>query len=267
MSVTRDIGDYSTAADGDGQEYTSAIRETTKALWAYAAGVLTNVTGTNEITAQIAVSDGFTALTDGLVAYFVPSNTNTGAVTLNVASLGAKSIKTQDNNALSAGDLVSGTLYQIVFVFSQDCFYLLQSTGTTNVTVQGGIHLYRSAPTRLVSLVAESILQESILSRTHSSQAIGNRIVVEGAVSRRNASSGADNVAGFEVSLYADGVQIDSLTDAEYVSAAQTTNFAFEYSSTDVDPHNYEVRVTSSVGASYTASASWMVLSEYSPNA
>ena len=46
---------------------------------------------------------------------FVPVNTNTGAVTINIESLGAQSIVTAAGNALNAGDLAAGSRYQIEY--------------------------------------------------------------------------------------------------------------------------------------------------------
>lgn len=60
--------------------------------------------------------------TNALVAYtsrmlieFTPSVTNTGAVTLNISSLGAKDVKSVSGAALVAGDLVAGTPYLAIY--------------------------------------------------------------------------------------------------------------------------------------------------------
>lgn len=57
------------------------------------ATVLSSVSGTNTITAT--ASPALTAYATGNAFYFVPANTNTGATTLNVDSLGAKNIFAQ----------------------------------------------------------------------------------------------------------------------------------------------------------------------------
>ncbi len=46
-----------------------------------------------------------------MIAVFAPNATNTGAATLNISGLGAKNIKDVIGNALTSGDLVSGSIY------------------------------------------------------------------------------------------------------------------------------------------------------------
>src|SRR5574337_1204842 len=68
-----------------------------EALWSLVVETLGSVAGTNAITA---------ACTPTLLAYntkyysLTPPNSNTGAVTLNIDSLGAKNVKTQSGTAL-----------------------------------------------------------------------------------------------------------------------------------------------------------------------
>ncbi len=60
----------------------------------------------------------FTALTDGIVVYFVAANTNTGASTLNVNGLGVISIVTATTsgyNSLRAGQIIGGTMIEVVY--------------------------------------------------------------------------------------------------------------------------------------------------------
>ena len=76
-------------------------------------GSFLTVSGTDTITAS--VSPSLTAYAVGQSFNFIVSATNTGAVTINISSLGAKSIVKNGSTALSAGDLVSGSLYQIIY--------------------------------------------------------------------------------------------------------------------------------------------------------
>ena len=64
-----------------------------------------------------------TAYTDGLKISFVVGNTNTGASTVNVASLGVKDLKKESGStALDADDLVGGSTYTGVFDLAADAF-------------------------------------------------------------------------------------------------------------------------------------------------
>lgn len=266
MSAVRDIGDFSTDPDGGGgQAWTTKARDSLVSLWALNGGLLATVAGTNSLTASVGVSSGFTAYGDGLVLGLIPANTNTGGVTLNVAGVGAKAIVDPDGDALVAGSLVAGTLYTLVFVLADDHFRLVTSTGVSNVTVQGGIHLHRSLPTRLVSKVNETTGTTQIASRSHQAGYTDSRVVVEGSISRKTAA-GSDDDDGFTVALFVDGAETQTLTDAEIGGAGQATSFAFEYEPGDTSAHTYSIRVTSTLGAAYFAGGTFMVLSEFSPN-
>lgn len=68
--------------------------------------VLNSVSGTNTITGVLAPS--LTAYSTGMLVVFTPAGANTGATTLNVNSLGARSIVKRNGTALIANDLVAG---------------------------------------------------------------------------------------------------------------------------------------------------------------
>lgn len=79
----------------------------------YTNRVLTGLTGTN---ALVANSDPVsTAYTLGHVYYFVATADNTGAVTININGLGAKSITKSGSTALAAMDIRAGQSYSIFY--------------------------------------------------------------------------------------------------------------------------------------------------------
>lgn len=57
----------------------------------------------------------FTAYGNGIVIYFVASNTNTGASTIDVNGLGVVNIVNANGTALSSGQILTGTMTQIVY--------------------------------------------------------------------------------------------------------------------------------------------------------
>lgn len=73
---------------------------------------LTSVSGTNTITASLS---GLTAYTAGLTVRFTASGANTGAVTLNIASLGAIALVRADGVALATGDILSAGTYEAIY--------------------------------------------------------------------------------------------------------------------------------------------------------
>lgn len=74
---------------------------------------LTSVAGTDTITASISPSPS--AYTAGQTYRFVASATNTGAVTLNINGLGAKSITKDGAAALTAGEIRSGAVVEVTY--------------------------------------------------------------------------------------------------------------------------------------------------------
>lgn len=100
---------------------------------------LTNVAGTNTITATTAIL--YQALSAGFLVRLVPVNSNTGAVTLNVNSIGASAVTKNGTTALVGGELQAnqaylllwdGTRWQIVGWIDRVITGLLQFIGTTN---------------------------------------------------------------------------------------------------------------------------------------
>lgn len=74
---------------------------------------LTSVAGTNTITASITPSP--TAYTAGQTFRFVSAGANTGATTLNINGLGAKNVTKAGAVPLSANDILTGAVYQVVY--------------------------------------------------------------------------------------------------------------------------------------------------------
>ncbi len=57
----------------------------------------------------------FDAYADGIVIYFIASNANTGASTLNVNGLGPVAITRQDGSALTSGQIVANQITQVMY--------------------------------------------------------------------------------------------------------------------------------------------------------
>ncbi|CAN0446257.1 unnamed protein product, partial [Laminaria digitata] len=245
--------------------YTTAIRESVAAVWALNGGNLLNVAGINAVTADVAVSGGFSGPTDGQRFGVKWANSNTGAMTLDTGN-DVKAVVRADGTATPAGTAIAGTQDQLEFLATSDHYRILGASGTTNVTVQGGIILQRSLPTRLVTTVAETMDETQLLSRAFQASYDTSRIVIEGSISRKH---GADTDAedGLSIALFVDGVSEQVITDAAYDGAAMNTAFAFEYTPGDAISHTYVIKATATVPAAYHASSTFMVASEFSPNA
>jgi hypothetical protein len=92
---------------------------------------LITVTGTNTLTG-VSVPP-YTSYVAGMTLSFVPANTNTGAVTLDLDGLGAKNVFVGSSTELVGGELVSGRIAQIQYDGTR--FQLYQSTITNVVTL------------------------------------------------------------------------------------------------------------------------------------
>lgn len=104
-------GTISTDAAAYGQ-VTAAISTAASAAQNGSQTYLTAVSGTNTITATLT---GLTAYTAGLTVRFTAAGANTGAVTLNIGSLGAINLVRADGVALVTGDILSSGTYEAVY--------------------------------------------------------------------------------------------------------------------------------------------------------
>jgi hypothetical protein len=95
---------------------------------------LTATAGTNTITASLT---GFTAYAAGNTFRFVAAGANTGAATLNINAVGAKSICRRGTTALVPGDIASGAAVE---VFYDGTNFQLLSTPAAAATVPGFLY-------------------------------------------------------------------------------------------------------------------------------
>ena len=261
--TSRDIGDISTQPGGvSGADWTGGARASVGALWGLNGGLLNDVAGTNVLTASLSVPEGFTSYR----ATFVPPNSNTGPSNMNIEAVGAKAIVSPDGEPLVAGAIVAGRVTAIVFYAEEDHFRLETSGGTTNVTVEGGIMVQRSAPTRLISPAGPATAATAIASTSFQCLFATSRVIIEGNTGRVTGSGSADD-DGVVVGLYVDSVLVQSFTDHCQPSAQVNTPFYFSYLPGDIASHSYEIRVSSTISATYPRGANVIWCSEVAPNA
>lgn len=89
-----------------------------------------SVSGTDTITGSL--TPALTAYAAGQMFYFVAAGDNTGAVTLNINSLGAKNVTKNGTTALSAGDIKSGQTIAVIYDGTR--FQVISTTSLTGVT-------------------------------------------------------------------------------------------------------------------------------------
>lgn len=98
-------------SDISGEDYATDVAGEVAELWNRVIDYLDNVAGTNTITATAGVT--IAAYAKGMAFRLIPANTNTGAVTINIDSKGAKNLTDPAGNALTAGKVVAGQSYSI----------------------------------------------------------------------------------------------------------------------------------------------------------
>jgi len=114
---------------------------------------LTSAAGTNVMTATAAL--GMSAYVTGQRFFFVAPSTNTGACTLNINSIGVKSVTKTGTTALVAGDIQSGAVVQVVYDGTE--FQLLNPYLNVNTLVTSwsggatGLKTY-TTPTKSVTI-------------------------------------------------------------------------------------------------------------------
>lgn len=112
----------------EGDDHLRNIKKVIKQAFAGFTGAVV-VTGTDGGAVNAYTLTPATALlayTSRTMAVFSPTITSTGAVTLNVSGLGAKSVLSIDGAALVSGDLVVGSVY--VAVYNGTAFQLIAPT-------------------------------------------------------------------------------------------------------------------------------------------
>lgn len=124
------LGGYKVTNLGNGTSATDAVN---LSQLQNSTGTFLTVSGTDTLTGT--VSPTVTAYAVGQIFSFVAAATNTGAVTINISSVGAKSITRLGATSLIAGDLIINSLAFIVYDGTQ--FQLLNPNTFTNITFTG----------------------------------------------------------------------------------------------------------------------------------
>jgi hypothetical protein len=139
------------------------------------ATTIATVTGTDTYVGTL--TPAIAAYATGNLFSFVAPNTNTGAATINLNSLGAKNITKLGSTALAAGDIVSGRVYQIeydgtrfqllnpsassVASFSAGSTGFTPSSATTGAVTLAGTLATTNGGTGLTSFTANGVVYAS----------------------------------------------------------------------------------------------------------
>ena len=178
---------------------------------------LLTVSGTDTITAS--GSPTVAAYATGASYYFSPANTNTGAVTINIDSLGAKSITKNGTTALAANDLTSGKVAMVVYDGTQ--FQLTNPAVNTGILSNSNTAIGTSALSSLTSgTVSSAFGYEALKLQTNANWNTG----VGYQAGKNVTTGGANTFVGYIAGL---GVSTQSASVALGDSAFSTGNYGY----------------------------------------
>jgi hypothetical protein len=171
-------------------------------------------------------SPAITAYAAGQRFSFIAGGTNTGATTVNVSGVGAKDIKRPDGSAtaLSAGDIISGTIVDIEYDGTQ--FLLLNAglTALTTLDINGGTAETAPAVADLVPIYDASV-------GANRKMTLANLLKVINLLTAETAPAVDDELALYD----ADGAATDKITLANLLKVVNaltedtSPNFANDF--------------------------------------
>jgi hypothetical protein len=194
---------------------------------------LVTVTGTDTLTGSL--TPALVAYVTGAVYYFVAPATNTGAVTLNIDTLGAKNVTRDGTTALVAGDIVSGEMVAVVYDGTR--FQLISPVNSfTNLNVSGTLTV--AGATTLNGNLAVGDAATDTINFKSSGWTLTNNVSVTGTWADIGTITTADINGGT-----IDGTTIGGGTAAAgtFTTATATTGNITTVNATTVDSTNLEV--------------------------
>ncbi len=194
---------------------------------------LVTVTGTDTLTGSL--TPALVAYVTGAVYYFVAPATNTGAVTLNIDTLGAKNVTRDGTTALVAGDIVSGEMVAVVYDGTR--FQLISPVNSfTNLNVSGTLTV--AGATTLNGNLAVGDAAADTINFKSSGWTLTNNVSVIGTWADIGTITTADINGGT-----IDGTTIGGGTAAAgtFTTATATTGNITTVNATTVDSTNLEV--------------------------
>jgi hypothetical protein len=134
----------------------------------------------------VALDSSITSYTDGLQVVFRPLNDNTGSATINLNSLGAKSIRLTDSEAIQAGDISAGGIIEVRYSTSTGFFHLTPNSAI--YAHDAGVSATAAAASASTASTQASNASTSATNAASSASAAST--------SASNASTSATNAAG-----------------------------------------------------------------------
>lgn len=163
------------------------------------------------------------SLTTGMVVNFKADVANTGPCTLNINSLGAKTIKKQVSVNLAANDILAGQIVTVVYDGTNFQLNPPPSTGTGSVTSVSGAGLATGTVTTSGSITVTAAVQADQETGT------SNSVAVTPGVQKYHPSAAKVWVQVATNGAFAAGYNVSSITDTG--TGIATINYTVSFSS------------------------------------
>lgn len=204
----------------------------------------------------VALSNSITSYTDGLLVSFRPLNSNTGAATINVNGLGAKSIRLTGGEALTAGDIIMGAPIDLRYSTATGFFHLApnSSAKSTIATQQATIATDKASIATTKANEAAASANAALNSQNAAANSATN--AANSATSASTSATTATTKAS-EASASANSASVNATNAAE--SATDSIGNALEASNWAkllgalVPIYNETTNTTSTTGSDYSA--------------
>jgi hypothetical protein len=154
----------------------------------------------------VALDSSITSYTDGLQVVFRPLNDNTGSATINLNSLGAKSIRLTDSEPIQAGDISAGAVIDVRYS---------TSTGFFHLTPNSAIYAHDAGVSATAAAASASTASTQATNAASSASSAST--------SASSASTSATNAATSASSMTA---SVASCTASQTAAATSATNAA-----------------------------------------
>lgn len=137
--TTRQLKTIGTDPGGvSGQVWTEEAKDSIREIWKLLGGVLTNVSGTNDITGNLEFGGtSFDGHTNGLKFTFVAPATNTGAMTVSIQGITAVPLKDIKDAEIAAGAVTQGMICFCQIVGSTA--YLVSTGASSAAATSSGV--------------------------------------------------------------------------------------------------------------------------------
>jgi hypothetical protein len=190
--------------------------------------------GTDVIT--LSVNPSVRAYVQGLEVTFKAGGTNTTAVTINVNSAGAKSVKTPEGADLVAGDITTGRMYTIVYDGTD--FILVAGDSLIDrqtVAVSGKIASHKNlvvqyATAATVDIDADEVLLEDSAGKLYKAESVNltANITASGANGLDTGSESSSTFTWYYIWVIYNGTTVSSLLSTSATSPTMPSGYTYK---------------------------------------